>query len=103
MEISVHHDGDTTVVEIIGNLTAGDPEKLLEAETGRLLETGKHLIAMDMADVEYVDSSGLGALIRCQRLCAEHAAEMELRGVNPRIKNLLTLARLTDVFTIRED
>jgi anti-sigma B factor antagonist len=100
MEIMTRREADVGVVGVEGHLTAGGPEgRLLETVTD-LLEGECRCIVVDLSSVNYVDSAGLGCLVRCLQRCSDVDGEFRLAGVSSRLLSLLQLARLTDVFVI---
>jgi anti-sigma B factor antagonist len=100
MEIMTRREADAAVVGVDGNLTAGGPdETLLDAVTD-LLDSGCRRIVIDLSSAGYVDSAGMGCLVRCFQRCGDVDGELRLAGVSSRLLSLLRLARLTDVFVI---
>jgi anti-sigma B factor antagonist len=84
---------DVTVVDVRGRMTSmeGDAihELLLE-----ILADGRRKIVLNLRDVSYLDSSGLGSLVRCLLTSRKHAAELKAVDLSPRTRELLKLANL---------
>lgn len=103
MEIVTTRQAGVAVLGLSGNLTAGSPEEsVLETVTG-LLNEGCLRVVVDLAEVGYVDSAGLGCLVRCFKRCSDADGELRLASVNERLRSILALARLTDIFLIFDD
>jgi anti-anti-sigma factor len=103
MEIVTRSESGAQLVTLRGNLTAGGPEaELLETVTG-LLNDGCRRVVVDLSSVVYVDSAGMGSLVRCFKRCSEVDGELRLAGVSSRLKTLLGLARLIELFQVFDD
>jgi anti-sigma B factor antagonist len=98
--IQVRHEGASAMVTVDGNLTAGEAEvRLLEAVEG-LVSKRAEIVEVDLGAVAYVDSSGLGSLVRSHTCCLSAGAAFRLLNVKPEILSIMSIARLTDVFDI---
>jgi anti-sigma B factor antagonist len=103
MKILTRIEKGVGVVGVEGNLTAGGPEGTLADTVKSLLDDECRRIVVDLSSVKYVDSAGLGCLVRCFQLCSDVDGEFRLAGVSSRLMSLLRLARLTDVLVIFDD
>ena len=63
MQISERETGSVTVLDLSGKITLGDGDTLLKDKLHSLLHQGKKKVLLNLADVNYVDSAGLGALV----------------------------------------
>ena len=90
--------GRVTTIKCHGRLTnesAGQVKELVKP----LIDSGGRIV-MDFADLEYLDSSGLGALVGLKVSALNKGlCRLELINLSPRIKDLLTLANLTQLFS----
>lgn len=68
----------------------------------RMVEEGVVQFTLRLDGVEYLDSSGLGALVRLQRQVNSRSGSLELRGLQPAIRGLIQLTRLDRVFAIAD-
>lgn len=99
---STSSQGDVTVVEVHGDVDfSRSPE--LRQDLLRALESGPTKLVVDLSGVGYMDSSGVATLI--EALQAQHRAgrKMLLCGLQPRVRGIFEIARLTSVFTIAAD
>ena len=69
----------------------------------RLTSEGGRSFVLNMAGVSYMDSSGLGLLLSIYSTIRSHGGDVKLVGIRDRVKDLLTMTRLTEVFEIFED
>jgi anti-anti-sigma factor len=57
-------------------------------------------LCIDLAGIDFVDSSGLGALVKLHNTAEEHGTELELRNVPSKVQRLLEITKLSDLFVI---
>jgi anti-anti-sigma factor len=65
MRIEERYDGGLVILDLKGNLRLGDGDELLREMVNSLLADGKTTITLNFADVPYIDSAGLGEIVRC--------------------------------------
>jgi anti-sigma B factor antagonist len=99
VNIEVIQNGDVAVLDIDGEVRIGQPTVLLRNESKRLLEEGQRLFVLDMLDVPWLDSSGLGEVFACYKRAREvdGVVKLVLRG---KAYTLFTITRLDKVFEI---
>lgn len=98
MELALRDDGSVTIVTLSGDLVIGDAEALFKRTVSRLLEEGKVQIVVDCGGLRYVDSSGLGSLVRALTTSQHEGGGTKLLGVPPTLRRLLELTKLDSVF-----
>ncbi|MEP7131982.1 MAG: STAS domain-containing protein [Acidobacteriota bacterium] len=103
MQLSQREDGPVTILIVDGDLVIGEPETLFKKTVARLLEQGRSRIVVDLSAVRFLDSSGLGALVRAMTTSQNEGGQTKLVGVGPQVKKLLEMTRLDSVFEIYED
>ncbi len=92
-----------TVVTIHGVVKLGDSAKELAALLEELLSAGTDAVLLDMEDIDYLDSTGLGELVGYLQRFADAGRRLALLNPHTRVVNLLKLTRLDEVFTIFSD
>jgi anti-sigma B factor antagonist len=97
----IERDGDAAVVKCHGRLVAGATEELYE-EVKQLVPQTKAIV-VDLADLTYVDSSGLGALVRLHVSARKLGCEFKLLHLGKQLRNVLKLTNLLSVFGQVED
>lgn len=91
------------VVEVKGRIDA-DTVKMLSETFDTIKGAGRHRIVLNMRDVTYISSAGLGELIDTQNACKQFGrGELVLAGVPQRVKEALDLAGLTPLFKMFND
>jgi anti-sigma B factor antagonist len=103
MELSIRDDGRVTIVSVTGDLVIGDAETAFKREILRLLEEGKVDILIDCSGLRFVDSTGLGALVRALTTSQGGGGQTKLLNVGPHLRKLLELTRLDSVFEKFDD
>ncbi len=93
-------DGDTTTLKCHGRLVAGTAQELYE-EGKSLIPATKKLV-LDLADITYVDSMGLGVLVRLYVHARQQQCELQLLHLGKQLRNLLKLTNLLSVFAQAE-
>ena len=100
LEISEHSKEGITVLELKGRLIVGEPSIMLrEKVTGELAQNHNKLI-LNLADVDYIDSTGLGSMVICLTSTQKGGGALKLANLNRRNIELLLLTKLTMVFEV---
>ncbi|HEX7877931.1 MAG TPA: STAS domain-containing protein [Candidatus Eisenbacteria bacterium] len=96
-------DGDVTILTLSGRLMGGpDTEQFLK-QIRDLIDGKRSRVIVDMGDVAWVNSSGLGALIAGWTLLKEKGGSLKLIRVSRRIEQILAVTKLNTVFEIHPD
>jgi anti-sigma B factor antagonist len=103
MEVEVRQNGNVTVVDLRGRVLINNGDILLRDTLGKLLESGRRQILLNMADVGYMDSSGIGEMVAGYRLATDSGGQLKLLGCTAKLTELLEMTRLNRVFETYED
>ena len=104
MQIEERTLGDVTVVVISGDITLNQGgDVTLKDKVGSLIQQGRRKLVIDLGHVSYVDSAGLGELVRAYATTKNGGGSLKLVGVTRRVKDLLTITKLVTVFETYED
>jgi anti-sigma B factor antagonist len=101
LTFEIKRDGETAVVNCHGRLVAGSTEELYQ-EVKHLLPHTK-LVVIDLAELTYVDSMRLGALVRLHASARRLGCEFKLLHLGKQLRNVLKLTNLLSVFSQVED
>ena len=101
LSFEIECDGDTAVVKCHGRLVAGTAEELYQ-EVKHLLPKTK-VVVVDLAELTYVDSTGLGTLVRLHASARKLGCEFKLLHLGKQLRNVLKLTNLLSVFSQVED
>ena len=100
MKAKIERHDDLTIINLNGKLTTGGPDVLLRQKMGELLEQGTQRIVLNLKNVPWMDSGGIGELVACQKRAAQAGAEIRLINVHGRSYDQLQLVKLFDYFHI---
>jgi anti-sigma B factor antagonist len=103
METATRLVGNVTVLDIRGRITVGEGNLVLREIVRELAEKGQKAIVLNLGDVHYVDSSGVGELVKAHTTIRNQGGQLKLANLNKRIHDLLHLTRLAAVFDIQKD
>jgi anti-sigma B factor antagonist len=103
MNLETREDGAVTILTVSGDLVIGDPETTFKKTVTRLLEEGRVHLLVDLTGVGFLDSSGLGALVRALTQSQKEGGQTKLLGANEQIRKLLQMTKLDSVFELHED
>jgi anti-sigma B factor antagonist len=90
--------GDVAVVKVHGDIVLNGSAAVLADRIRTLLEQNRRRIVLDLADVRYVDSGGLGELIEAFSAAKNRGGVVKLLGVTKRLNDLLVITKLLNVF-----
>ena len=91
------------ILDLAGRLITGDPATLLRDRITQLLGEGKQQIILNLAEVDFIDSTGLGALVICYTTTKRAGHALKLLNLQDKGIELLVLTKLTSVFEIFTD
>jgi anti-sigma B factor antagonist len=103
MEITTREDGRVTILTVSGDLVIGEPESMFKKTVTRLLEEGQIYLLVDLKDVSFLDSSGLGALVRALTNSQKEGGQTKLLNAGPQVRKLLEMTKLDSVFELHDD
>ena len=98
MQIAEREAGGVTVLDLSGKITLGEGDTLLKDKLHSLLHQGKKKLLLNLAQVNYVDSAGLGALVSAYTTVAREGGTLKLVNVTKKLQDLLSITKLLTVF-----
>ena len=103
MKFSTRKTGDVVVIDVDGQILLGDGDVEIKIAVDDLLKQGSKKILLNLAKVPYLDSAGLGEIIRCFTALRKSGGDFKLLSPNRRIIDLLTITKLLNVFDCYEN
>jgi anti-sigma B factor antagonist len=103
LNIRERQAGDVTILDMDGKITIGEGSVALRSAVRRLIEEGKKNILLNLSNVSYVDSSGIGELVSSYTTVNREGGQLKLLGLTAKIKDLLSITKLLTVFDTYED
>ena len=98
MQIQERMSGDVVVLDLKGKITLGEGDELLKDKVNSLVNQGHKKIVLNLADVPYIDSAGLGEVVRTYTTVSRQGGSLKLLNLTKRITDLLSIAKLLTVF-----
>jgi anti-sigma B factor antagonist len=99
MHVTERVVGDVTIVDVSGKVTLGDGgDVVLKDKMASLVQQGTKKVLLNLADVSYVDSAGLGAIVQSYATLNKSGGSLKLLNVTKRIRDLLSITKLLTVF-----
>jgi len=98
MQISERDAGSVTILDLSGKVTLGEGDNLLKDKLNSLLHQGKKKVLLNLAQVNYVDSAGLGAIVSAYTTMTRDGGSLKLANVTKRLQDLLSITKLLTVF-----
>lgn len=103
LEVAERQAGDVTILDMNGAVRMGQGSIALRESVRALVDGGKKKILLNLAGVNYVDSSGIGELIANYTTLSKVGGQLKLLNLTDRIQNLLVITKLLTVFDVYED
>ena len=103
VKLTTRQVGDVTVVDAVGRITLGDGASTFRDTIRDLAAGGKKKLLLNLAEVSYIDSSGIGELVSGFTTVTNSGGALKLLNLNKRVKDLLQITKLYTVFDVHED
>ena len=103
MRTSTRQIADVTVVDMKGRIVLGEESAALRDLVRELLSKGHRKILFNLADVDYIDSSGLGSLVSAFTSVRKQAGELKLLNLTNKVHDVLQITKLYTIFDIMND
>ncbi len=96
-------NGGATIVDMSGRITLGEGSALLREMVRDILGKGQKKIILNLADVNYIDSSGIGELVSGFTTVKNQGGELKLLHLTNKVRDLLQITKLYTVFDVHSD
>jgi anti-sigma B factor antagonist len=103
MHIEVRKSGDVVIVDLNGKLSAGLGDQILHDTIDELLAENWKKILLNLSEVSFLDSAGLGELVAGLKTARNLGAALKILSVSERVHSTLYISRLLPVFEIFKD
>lgn len=100
LNITERQAGDITILDLNGKVTIGEGSVALRTTIRRLLGEGKKKIILNLAQVGYVDSSGIGEFVSSFTAVNKEGGTLKLLSLTQKIQDLLAITKLLTVFDV---
>jgi anti-sigma B factor antagonist len=103
VKLTTRQVGDVTVIDAAGRITLGEGASAFRDTIRDLGAKGNQKLLLNLSDVNYIDSSGIGELVSGFTTVTNHGGQLKLLGLSKRVKDLLQITKLYTVFEVFED
>lgn len=103
MKLNINERYNSVIIEIKGDLVGGPPAEEFQETLRKTLEEGKYNVIVDLSGVKYMNSTGIGILIRGYTTVKTAGGVLKLASLNEKIKGVLSITQLNKVFEIHNN
>lgn len=103
IKASIRHQQDVTIVDLSGQIVLGEGSSELRNKVKDLLKKGRKKILLNLAEVNYIDSAGVGELVSAYTSVRNQGGELKLLNLTKRVHDLLQITKLYTVFDVKDD
>jgi anti-sigma B factor antagonist len=103
LKLNTRQVNDVTVIDVSGRITLGEGSSVIRDAVRDLIASGNKKILLNLGDVSYIDSSGVGELVSGYTSVTNAGGTLKLLNLTKRVKDLLQITKLYTVFDVHED
>ena len=103
MKSSTRQVDGVSIVDCSGRITLGEGSVILRDTVRELLSKGQKKILLNLGEVTYIDSSGIGELVSAFTTVRNQGGELKLLNLTKKVHDLLQITKLYTVFDVRDD
>ena len=103
VKLSNRQVGDVTVIDAVGRITLGEGSSTFRDSLRDLVSRGHKKLLLNLGDVSYIDSSGIGELVSGFTTVTNNGGRLKLVNLTKRVKDLLQITKLYTVFEVFDD
>ncbi len=103
VKMSIRQVGDVTVIDAAGRITLGEGSSAFRDTVKDLVSKGNKKILLNLADISYIDSSGIGEMVSGFTSVSNAGGQLKLLNLTKRVQDLLQITKLYTVFEVFDD
>jgi anti-sigma B factor antagonist len=103
IKASTRQQQDVTIVDLSGQIKLGEGSSVLRETVKDLLGKGRKKILLNLAEINYIDSSGVGELVSAFTSVRNQGGELKLLHLTRKVHDILQITKLYTVFDVRDD
>jgi len=103
VKLNARQVGDVSVIDVAGRITLGEGSSALRDSIREMVGKGQKKILLNLGDVSYIDSSGIGELVSAFTTVTNQGGQLKLLNLTKRVKDLLQITKLYTVFDVHDD
>jgi len=101
--INTRQNGGVSILDVSGKITLGDGSVVIREAVKKLVADGTKNIVLNLGDVTYIDSSGIGELVSAFTSVSNNGGNLKLLNLTKRVQDLLQITKLYTVFEVFND
>jgi len=102
VRVNIRQVGDIHVIEMVGRITIGEGSSALREAVRDMVARNQNKIVLNMAEVPYIDSSGIGELVQAYSTVTKRGGQFKLSNLTDRVRQLLKISKHDMLFDIHE-
>jgi anti-sigma B factor antagonist len=102
-KVTTRELGDAVAVDVVGKIALGENSGQLRETIRTIMEAGKKHIVLNLAGVDFIDSSGLGELVRTHASVRSHGGQLKLANPSKHVHDLLKMTKIDRVLDVEQD
>jgi anti-sigma B factor antagonist len=103
LHIATREVSHVTILDVNGRITLGDETERLRDTIRKLISAGKKKIVLNLANVDFIDSSGVGELVSSFTAVRNAGGDLKLLNLSKKVHDILNVTKLYTVFDIKDD
>ncbi len=103
VKMTTRQVGDVTVIDVVGRITLGEGASAFRDAIRELAANGKKKLLLNLAEVSYIDSSGIGEMVSGFTTVTNQGGAVKLLNLTKRVRDLLQITKLYTVFEVFDD
>lgn len=103
MKVTSRQVNGVTIVDLSGRITLGEGSVVLRDTVRELVGKGQKQLLLNLADVNYIDSSGIGELVSAFTTVRREGGDLKLLSLTKKVHDLLQITKLYTVFDVQDD
>jgi anti-anti-sigma factor len=103
LKLTTRQADGVTILDLSGRIILGEPTALLRDTFQDLITRGQKKVLLNLGDVNYIDSSGLGALVSGFTTLTNQQGQLKLLNLTKKVQDLLQITKLLTVFDVFEN
>jgi len=103
LNVASRDAGEIKILELDGRLVLGGENKSFREQIKTLVQAGNKKIILNLTNLNYIDSSGIATLVASCHTARSKGAKLKLAHVGPKVREVLTMTKLTPVFDIYDN
>jgi anti-sigma B factor antagonist len=103
MQTNTREVDGVTILDVSGRITLGEGNVMLREIVREFVESGRKRILLNLGEVEYVDSAGVGELVKTYTTVRNQGGQLKLVNLSKRVRDLLQMTRLYTVFDVEKE